>query len=126
LTEEPARLVDAVGLSGFDVLKLDRRRQAENGELPLGDERSALREATGDCRAFLHRCRWIDIAPCDDGSFQRLHQLLLKTNRFHLTLSDRPKPSGRRRVALLDRLRDRWRLWHHRRVEIVAARCWDR
>jgi FkbH-like protein len=112
LTEEPARLVDALlDCPGFDVLSLTDEDRLRMASYRSETERSTLREATGDYHAFLRSLSLeIDIAPCDDGSFERLHQLLLKTNQFHLTL-ERPTQTelaARRGRLFSIRLRDRF------------------
>lgn len=112
LPDDPARLTDALlNCPGFDVLNLtdeDRRRtESYRSETARG----ALRETTGDYPAFLRSLSLeIAIAPSDDGSFERLHQLLLKTNQFHLTL-ERPTQTelaARRGRLFSVRLRDRF------------------
>ena len=112
LPEDPAALVDALrACPGFDVLNLTEEDRLRTRGYQAESERTVLRASAGDYRSFLRSLSLqIDIAPCDDRSFERLHQLLLKTNQFHLTL-ERPtliELASRRGGLYSIQLRDRF------------------
>ncbi len=112
LSDDPTGLVEALlGCPGFDMLSVTDEDRGRTESYRSESERSALRQTTGDYRAFLRSLSLeIDITPCDGSSLERLHQLLLKTNQFHFTL-ERPAKTelGARANRLFSvRLRDRF------------------
>lgn len=114
LPAEPDQFIDALlDCRGFDTLSVTSEDRLRAEGVKAERQRVAVAATAGDLTGFLSSLDLrIEIRPCDDEVIERVHQLLNKTNQFHLTL-ERPglatlaeRRSGLRAVTLKDRFGD--------------------